>query len=226
MSESPPDDDLLAELARRWEELCDGGEEVPPRVVCVCAGHPERTIELESWIRALQRLEGFLGTGREGFPIPPPSACRAGLGGESGSTPRYRVLRHHARGGLGEVFVAEDCELHREVAFKQILQEHADDCNSRARFLLEAEITGGLEHPSIVPVYGLGTEGDGRPYYAMRFIRGDTLEEAIDRYHAGATAKQDLGQRSMELRRASSGASLTCVMQSNTHIHAACCTGT
>ena len=46
------------------------------------------------------------------------------------------------------------------------------------RFLLEAEITGGLEHPGIVPVYGLGTYGDGRPYYAMRFIRGDSLKEA------------------------------------------------
>ena len=52
------------------------------------------------------------------------------------------------------------------------------------RFLLEAEITGGLEHPGIVPVYGLGTYADGRPYYAMRFIRGDSLKEAIDRFHA------------------------------------------
>ena len=52
------------------------------------------------------------------------------------------------------------------------------------RFLLEAEITGGLEHPGIVPVYGLGTYGDGRPYYAMRFIRGDSLKEAIERFHA------------------------------------------
>ena len=86
---------------------------------------------------------------------------------------RFRVLRPHARGGLGAVFVALDDELHREVALKQILDRHADDPISRQRFLLEAEITGGLEHPGIVPVYGLGTYGDGRPYYAMRFIRGD-----------------------------------------------------
>ena len=93
---------------------------------------------------------------------------------------RFRVLRPHARGGLGAVFVALDAELHREVALKQILDHHADDPISRQRFLLEAEITGGLEHPGIVPVYGLGTYGDGRPYYAMRFIRGDSLKEAID----------------------------------------------
>jgi serine/threonine protein kinase/tetratricopeptide (TPR) repeat protein len=114
---------------------------------------------------------------------------------------RFRVLRPHARGGLGAVFVALDTELHREVALKQILESHADDETSRARFLLEAEITGGLEHPGIVPVYGLGTYGDGRPYYAMRFIRGDSLKEAIDRLHAAAALKSDPGRRSLELRK-------------------------
>jgi hypothetical protein len=59
---------------------------------------------------------------------------------------RFRILRPHAQGGLGAVFVALDGELHREVALKQILDQHADDPVSRARFLLEAEITGGLEH--------------------------------------------------------------------------------
>src|SRR5262249_6398231 len=43
--------------------------------------------------------------------------------------------------------------------------------------------TGGLEHPGIVPVYGLGKHSDGRPFYAMRFIRGDSLKEAIERFH-------------------------------------------
>jgi hypothetical protein len=89
---------------------------------------------------------------------------------------RFRVLRPHARGGLGAVFVALDSELNREVALKQILDHHADDPASRTRFLVEAEITGGLEHPGIVPVYGLGTYGGGRPYYAMRFIKGDSLK--------------------------------------------------
>ena len=98
---------------------------------------------------------------------------------------RFRVLRPHAQGGLGAVFVALDTELDREVALKQILDRHADDPTSRARFLLEAEVTGGLEHPGIVPVYGLGTYSDGRPYYAMRFIRGDSLKDAIDQFHKG-----------------------------------------
>ena len=71
---------------------------------------------------------------------------------------------------------------------KQILEKHADDPVSRQRFVAEAEITGGLEHPGVVPVYGLGTDADGRPYYAMRFIKGDSLKEAIERFHDGRGA--------------------------------------
>ncbi len=111
------------------------------------------------------------------------------------------MLRPHARGGLGAVFVALDKELHREVALKQMLDHHADDPVSRQRFLIEAEITGGLEHPGIVPVYGLGTYADGRPFYAIRFIRGDSLKEAIDRFHGEEGLKKDRGRRSLELRR-------------------------
>ncbi len=114
---------------------------------------------------------------------------------------RFRVLRPYARGGLGAVFVAIDSELNREVALKQILDRHADDPISRQRFLIEAEVTGGLEHPGIVPVYGLGSYADGRPYYAMRFIRGDSLKEAIDRFHADGAMKADPGRCSLESRK-------------------------
>jgi serine/threonine-protein kinase len=114
---------------------------------------------------------------------------------------RFRLLRPHARGGIGAVFVALDEELHREVALKQMLDPYADDTTSRQRFVAEAEITGGLEHPGIVPVYGLGRYADGRPYYAMRFIRGDSLKEAIERFHADDSLKADPGRRSLELRK-------------------------
>jgi serine/threonine protein kinase/tetratricopeptide (TPR) repeat protein len=120
---------------------------------------------------------------------------------------RFRVLRPHARGGLGAIFVALDGELNREVAVKQILDHQADDPVSRQRFLLEAEITGGLEHPGIVPVYGLGTYADGRPYYAMRFIRGDSLKEAIGAFHQRADAKSRAGLPGESTRKATDKAS-------------------
>jgi eukaryotic-like serine/threonine-protein kinase len=98
---------------------------------------------------------------------------------------RYRVLRQHARGGVGVVSVAHDDELGREVALKEIDATLAADQIVRTRFVREAEITGGLEHPGIVPVYGLGRYPDGRPYYAMRFIRGASLQEALNQLHRG-----------------------------------------
>jgi serine/threonine-protein kinase len=124
-----------------------------------------------------------------------------GVGTATSDGLRFRVLRPHARGGLGAVFVALDTELHREVALKQMHDSHADDPTSRQRFLVEAEITGGLEHPGIVPVYGLGTYADGRPFYAMRFIRGDSLKEAIHRFYADPSLMKDPGRRSLEMRR-------------------------
>src|SRR5262249_20438139 len=124
----------------------------------------------------------------------------AGVAAASAPPQRFRILRPHARGGLGEVFVARDEELARDVALKQMQARHADHPASRTRFVREAEITGGLEHPGIVPVYGLGQYADGRPFYAMRFIRGDSLQDAIDGFHKASATGAEPGQRSLELR--------------------------
>ena len=114
---------------------------------------------------------------------------------------RFRILRPHAQGGIGKVSVALDAELQREVALKQIKPERADDTESRARFLLEAEVTGRLEHPGIVPVYGLGIDEKGRPFYAMRFVRGISFEEAIRQFHQGDEApRRDPQERMRTLR--------------------------
>src|SRR5262245_21486037 len=67
-----------------------------------------------------------------------------------------------------------------------------------ASTILEAEITGGREHPGIVAVYGLGTYDGGRPYYAMRFIQGDSLKESIEKFQKDVRLKRDPGQRSLE----------------------------
>jgi serine/threonine-protein kinase len=122
------------------------------------------------------------------------------VGAATSDGQRFRILRPHAKGGLGEVFVARDEELHREVALKQIQVGHADQPDSRARFLLEAEITGALEHPGIVPVYGLGKYPDGRPYYAMRFIKGESLKEAIASFHKAEVPGRDPGERRLAFR--------------------------
>ena len=92
-------------------------------------------------------------------------------------------FQFHAQGGLGVVYTAQDDQLHREVAVKFIRRQHADDVEGCQQFLVEAEVTGRLEHPGVVPVYGLGRDRSGRPFYVMRFIQGETLDDALKRYH-------------------------------------------
>ncbi|MCS7468926.1 protein kinase [Stieleria sp. ICT_E10.1] len=99
------------------------------------------------------------------------------------SNARYRATEMHARGGLGAVFRARDKELKRIVALKEILPEHSDNPHYQEKFVFEAEVTGSLEHPGIVPVYGLGRYQDNQPYYAMRFIRGESFSAVIRAFH-------------------------------------------
>jgi serine/threonine protein kinase len=82
------------------------------------------------------------------------------------------------------VSLARDEAIKREVALKQILPQHLENPILKRRFLYEAQITGQLEHPSIVPVYTLGADETGKPYYVMRFVRGRTLDEILREHHA------------------------------------------
>jgi tRNA A-37 threonylcarbamoyl transferase component Bud32 len=99
---------------------------------------------------------------------------------------RYVLRGFHAKGGLGEVYRAHDLELNREVAFKRIQADNADVLSRRKDFVDEARVTARLDHPSVVPVYGLVTDAYGRPCYAMRFISGATLRDRIDRFYGKA----------------------------------------
>ncbi len=93
---------------------------------------------------------------------------------------RYSPLQFHAKGGVGEVWLAEDAEIGRQVALKRLLR---NDEGSNDRFLAEAQIAGQLEHPSIVPVHDLGIDKSGLPYYVMKFVHGQTLRDAIEEFH-------------------------------------------
>ena len=115
---------------------------------------------------------------------------------------RFNVVSSYAEGGLGEVSIAQDQQLGRMVALKQIKTRYADDVAARSRFLLEAQVTGRLEHPGIVPVYALGFDASGRPYYAMRFIEGESLQEVVRRFHDKFSVQDSTrGQRILELRK-------------------------
>jgi serine/threonine protein kinase len=101
---------------------------------------------------------------------------------------RYRRGKFFRGGGLGQIHLALDREFQRTVALKTIRPEYAQNDSMRERFVLEAEITGNLEHPGVVPAYGLGTSRDGLPYYAMRLVKGRNLRECLDGLHPPAPA--------------------------------------
>jgi tetratricopeptide (TPR) repeat protein len=97
---------------------------------------------------------------------------------------RYTLIRLHATGGIGRVWLAHDDSLGRDVALKDLRPDRGAQPAVAARFLKEARITGQLEHPGIVPIYEVGRRSDDEPpFYTMRFVRGHTLSEAVAGYH-------------------------------------------
>lgn len=104
---------------------------------------------------------------------------------------RYALTSLHATGGIGRVWLARDGQMGRDVALKELRPEQADNAGLRARFLREAQITGQLEHPGIVPVYELARRPDtGQPFYTMRFVKGRTLSDAARAHHQKRAAGQ------------------------------------
>lgn len=96
----------------------------------------------------------------------------------AGKTPvvgQHRVLGVLGQGGMGNVYRAVDLNLRREVALKVIAKRLAQ--HREMRFVLEAQVTGLLEHPGIVPVHAMGHTPDGRPWYTMKLITGQTLAD-------------------------------------------------
>ena len=95
----------------------------------------------------------------------------------------HRILRVHQRGGMGRILLGYDQYLKREVAIKELHPDVAQDESIVRRFIGEAEITAQLEHPGVVPIHRIGQGADGLPYYTMKMIRGETLQDAIKAYH-------------------------------------------
>ncbi len=97
---------------------------------------------------------------------------------------RIEVRALHSSGGIGEVWVARDELLHRDVALKRLKAEQAEKPDLRARFYREARLTSQLDHPGVVPVYDYSESEDGtQSFYTMRFVRGKTLRELTLEFH-------------------------------------------
>lgn len=180
----------IASILGRWRERVDAGERV--RAEDLLAEHPDLVEPLKEHLSALGLLE---------------VAARAGAASaprlRAVAADRYRAFHRVGEGGMGIVYWALDTDLNRHVAFKVVKPElggggpapsaplalapPAKDTPAsqafetlKARFLHEAWVTGGMEHPGVVPVYEVGETPEGVPYYTMRFVRGErTLAQAL-----------------------------------------------
>jgi serine/threonine protein kinase len=99
-------------------------------------------------------------------------------------TSRFQVIRPLAEGGLGNVWLVRDEKMNRTVAMKELNRQGLESPKAWERFQREAEITGMLEHPNIIPIYQFGEDRQSaEPFYTMRFVGKKTLSDAILEYH-------------------------------------------
>src|SRR6266542_3289536 len=93
---------------------------------------------------------------------------------------RYRLGRLIGSGGMGDVYLAHDVSLQRDVAIKFVTTGKASDALTR-RLIQEARAVAALDHPSICPVYDVGADPAGRPYMVMQYVEGETLAACLAR---------------------------------------------
>ena len=108
---------------------------------------------------------------------------------------RYVVDKEIARGGMGVVLRAVDSDIRREVALKFLIDQSSPI--KTLRFIEEAQITGQLEHPNIVPVHELGIDAHKRVYFSMKMVKGRSLAQILDQLRANdhaAAKKYTLGR--------------------------------
>ncbi len=108
----------------------------------------------------------------------PTSPTEAEPGPLAGRRSKYKLLNKIAKGGMGSVVRVEDCDIRRVVAMKRL--ENWRDREAMERFIEEAQVTGQLEHPNIVPVHDIGLDPQGRLFFTMKFVHGESLAQILE----------------------------------------------
>ncbi|HHK42766.1 MAG TPA: hypothetical protein ENJ50_10145, partial [Planctomycetaceae bacterium] len=192
--------DRLDALMQRWEEELRHGVTLSAEELC--RDDPDLIDDVRDIVEAFDGFETreVRVSGRRESHDVMATADAVRLLDSLCATSRFRDVRLLAKGGLGVVCTAHDEQLHRDVAVKFLRENLVDVAEFQERFMAEAEITGRLEHPGVVPVHGIGRAEDGRRFYVMRLIRGQTLEDAIGQYHRRAKGANDAERRAEFVR--------------------------
>lgn len=176
----PTLDDLLS----LWEDKKESG--TPVTAEELCADQPELLSQVRWYIKALEAVESHFGPTEGNDFSTADSLNPVEMVPENlvQVATEFRIEGLHASGGLGRVYIAADAVLNRKVAIKFPRWERMS-AEQAARFEREARITGRLDHPGIVPIHALKTDQLGKPFYVMRFVDGQTLQERIQQLHTG-----------------------------------------
>ncbi len=188
-------------LLDAWEEAMERGDVTAPEIIC--KDYPHLLDEFVNKTEMLARVHGKLAPKTQ-VPSPGPLAP-----GQPEAVPSSLIhwdtdvsgLAYHAHGGLGIVFRGFDQQLHRDVAVKFIRERRRRNPLDLQRFRVEAEITSRLDHPGVAPVHGYGMTDSGVPFYTMRMVEGQTLQQRIDAFHNKMRREEHPGERSLEFRK-------------------------
>ncbi|MEO6324400.1 MAG: protein kinase [Thermoanaerobaculia bacterium] len=176
-------------LARFQDET---GSDDPERFLSYLKG---RDLVSDQAFHALHAREPMELT--EVLPAPPHvSLARdaAGAGHKTKEKARYELLGTVGKGGMGLIWLARDLNLRRKVALKQLTRDAGSPDEAVGRFVREVQITAQLDHPHIVPVYGLEVETDGTVGYAMKLVQGVTFGQFLAETRAAESAGRRLDE--------------------------------
>jgi serine/threonine protein kinase/formylglycine-generating enzyme required for sulfatase activity len=197
----PPPPRAGERLLAAWLQRIEAGDDRD--LESLCRERPELAPEVEALVAQFDELRGAAPEGslsqrlRQRFggdvdpkvELPdeaagsgdPPSDVMSRLAERGPASTRYRLRGEVAQGGMGAVLRVWDEDLRRHLAMKVMLEGVPDPDRRRlARFLEEAQVTGQLDHPGIVPVHELGLDSTGRVYFTMKLVRGRTLKQVFD----------------------------------------------
>lgn len=171
----------LVRVLKKAPSLANGERGVRARIATVM----ERLYPAEP-ARSRADLGRLLATARSAEPTrqtsaPAPSPLPAGVDQSLFPGTRYRILREVGRGSMGVVYEAHHVDLGRVVALKVLPKERCQSPEMETRFRREARSIARLRHPNLVQLHDFGVSTDGRPYYAMELLEGETLEQYLAR---------------------------------------------
>jgi tetratricopeptide (TPR) repeat protein len=177
--------DHLEELLRRWQQSARQSPAITLEELCHDC--PQLLPLLRDKIAALNpTLSATRNAPDQNAPTEAGAVPAEPTQSETLQIPGFQVEGELGRGGMGVVLLAREQSLGRPLAVKVLLSRYDDDPQMQQRFLEEAQVMGQLQHPGVPAVHQLGKLSDGRPFFSMKLVRGQTLAQLLRQRHSPA----------------------------------------